>query len=674
MRSSDNDPRSESSAANAETDAVAAGASEPARARATDGVRFLDDVRVLEIASLSPTQFGMYFADLGAEVIKVEPTRGDTTRIMGTRPGFTDSGLHRRWNRGKHSLALDTRTAAGLEVIKKLIPTVDILVEGLRPGALAKMGLTWEVITALNPRIVMIALSGYGQTGPYRDLPSHGVGFDAIAGLAGVEEDERGRPRVPGRHVYHGAVIAPLIGVSSALAALAWSRREGKPVFLDVAQADAAAFANYEVEERAATARAIAAGGAPATGAGAAPGHAPTIQAYRTRDGKPLMLMALERKFFVRLAEATGRQDLLAHAGDGHLVRGSKAIDDALVEAIATKDLDAWMEILASADVPVVPVNESAQVADNPQMKARIEWLEADQSTVTMKFPVKSDPPMAAPRIAPWVGQDTAEILARVAVGPADQDKLVLDGVIRLTRPVQIVSAPNPKALESVPMKIFEAKPQGEAKGAVIVIQEAFGITDHIKSICHRLAAEGYLAVAPHLFHRTGDPVIAYDKMQEVMPHISKLNRAEIENDVKTTLGHLATQGFTGKKVAIIGFCMGGTIAFHAGVEWELGAAITFYGGGIAQGRFGLPAMAEAAPALKTPWLGEFGDRDQSIPTAEVNDLRKAAAKAGVDTEVDRYPEADHGFHCNDRSSYHEASSKVAWARAVQFLDEHVGG
>jgi crotonobetainyl-CoA:carnitine CoA-transferase CaiB-like acyl-CoA transferase/dienelactone hydrolase len=636
------------------------------------GVRFLEDVRVLEIASLSPTQFGMYLADLGAEVIKVEPTRGDTTRVMGTRPGFTDSGLHRRWNRGKHSLALDTRTEAGLDVIKRLIPTVDILVEGLRPGALAKMGLTWEILTELNPRLVMIALSGFGQTGPYRDLPSHGVGFDAIAGLAGVENDEQGRPRVPGRHVYHGAVIAPLIGVSSALAALAWSRRTGKSVFLDVAQADVAAFANYEVEERAATQSAIAAGVTQSSGGGVA-GHAPTIQAYRTRDGKPLMLMALERKFFVRLAEATGRPDLLAHAGEGHLVRGSKEIDDALVEAIATKDLDDWMEILATADVPVVPVNESAEVADNPQMKARIEWLEADQSTVTMKIPVRSNPPLAAPRVAPWVGQDTAEILARVNLGPADLGRLQKDRVIRLTRPVEVVSSPS-RSLESVPMKIFEAKPKGEAKGAVIVIQEAFGITDHIKSICHRLAAEGYLAVAPHLFHRTGDPIIAYDKMQEVMPHISKLNRAEIENDIKTTLGHLAMLGFTGKKVAIIGFCMGGTIAFHAGAEWELGAAITFYGGGIAQGRFGLPAMAEAAPNLKTPWLGEFGDLDQSIPVAEVNALRAAAAKAAVPTEVNRYPEADHGFHCNDRSSYHEASSKVAWAKTLQFLNEHLSG
>jgi crotonobetainyl-CoA:carnitine CoA-transferase CaiB-like acyl-CoA transferase/dienelactone hydrolase len=553
-----------------------------------------------------------------------------------------------------------------------LIPTVDILIEGLRPGSLEKMGLSWAVLTELNPQLVMVALSGFGQSGPYRNLPSHGVGFDAIAGLAEIEEDEEGRPRVPARHVYHGAVVAPLIGASSALAALGWSRRTGKPVFLDVAQADAAAFINYEIEERESSRHAIS-GRAGSTGSDAPAAHPPTIQAYRTRDGKPLMLMALERKFFVRLAEATGRKDLLAYAGDNYLVRGSKEIDDALVETIAAKDLDEWMAILATADVPVVPVNESASVAENPQMKARIEWLAADQSTRTMKMPLRSDPPLATPRQAPSIGQDTAEILARLDIDSAEQARLDEDGIIRLARSNQPSGPSRSQPSASVPMKIFEARPAGEAKGAIIVIQEAFGITDHIKNICHRLAAEGYLAVAPHLFHRTGDPVIAYDQMQEVMPHISQLNREDLEADLKTTIGHLAVAGFTGRQIGIIGFCMGGTIAFHAAAEWKLGAAVTFYGGGIEQGRFGLPAMIERAAALKTPWLGQFGDLDQSIPKAEVKALRKAAAKAGIDTDVDRYPEADHGFHCNDRSSFHEASSKVAWSKTIQFFNEHIG-
>jgi crotonobetainyl-CoA:carnitine CoA-transferase CaiB-like acyl-CoA transferase len=236
-------------------------ASDPAGRDTEAAVHFLDDVRVLEIASLSPAQLGMHLADLGAEVIKVEPPgRGDATRLIGVRPGFSDSGLHRRWNRGKRSLAVDTRDPEGLDLLKRLIPTIDIVIEGLRPGTLAKMGLTWDVLTRLKPNIVMIALSGYGQTGPYRDLPSHGVGFDAISGLAGIEEDENGRPCVPSRHVYFGALVAPLLGASSALAALSWCRRTGRPALLDIAQADAAAFANYAVEEAVSEKRAVAAG------------------------------------------------------------------------------------------------------------------------------------------------------------------------------------------------------------------------------------------------------------------------------------------------------------------------------------------------------------------------------------------------------------------------------
>jgi crotonobetainyl-CoA:carnitine CoA-transferase CaiB-like acyl-CoA transferase len=422
------------------------------------GVRFLDDVRVLEIASLSPTQFGMHLADLGAEVIKVEPPqRGDATRLIDARAGMNDSALHRRWNRGKRSLALDTRTPEGLELVKRLIPTVDILIEGLRPGTLAKMGLTREVLTELNPRLVMIALSGYGQTGPYRDLPSHGVAFDAISGLAGVEDDEEGRPRVPARHVYYGAIFAPLLAASSALAALSWARRHGKPVFLDIAQADAATFANYVVEEQMAERLAIAAGvieaPPPPPPSSEPPPRASAIQAYRTRDGKPLMLMALERKFFARLAEATGRQDLMAYAGDGYLVRGSKEIDEALIETIATKDRDEWMEIFAAADVPVVPINDGAAAAENPQLKSRIEWLDADQSTVTMKAPVHSQPAIAAPLRAPAIGQDTADILARIDIGAAELKRLEKDGIIRVAK-----AAKNAKSVGKDATKPAKAK------------------------------------------------------------------------------------------------------------------------------------------------------------------------------------------------------------------------
>jgi crotonobetainyl-CoA:carnitine CoA-transferase CaiB-like acyl-CoA transferase len=417
------------------------------------GVRFLEDVRVLEIASLAPAQLAMHLADMGAEVIKVEPPqRGDATRLIGGTPGLADSGLHRRWNRGKRSVAVDTRRPEGVELIRRLVPQVDIVIEGLRPGTLDKMGLSWSTLTTLNPSLVMVALSGYGQTGPYRDLPSHGVGFDAVGGLAGVEEDEDGRPRVPSRHVYYGALIAPLIGATATLAALSYSRRTGKPVFLDVAQADAAAFANYEVESSTAERAAVAAGTIrPPEPAPVRAGRS-TMQAYRTRDGKILLIMALERKFFVRLAEAVGRDDLVAGiADDEYTVRGTPAIDRALLEIIRTRNLAEWMEIFARVDVPVVPVNDSTQVADDPQMQARIEWLESAQGTVTMKTPVRSQPPLAAPAAAPVIGGDTARVLGSIGVKQRQLNRLAGAGVLRLGRTPPPPAAEEP-ASEDAPV------------------------------------------------------------------------------------------------------------------------------------------------------------------------------------------------------------------------------
>jgi carboxymethylenebutenolidase len=221
-------------------------------------------------------------------------------------------------------------------------------------------------------------------------------------------------------------------------------------------------------------------------------------------------------------------------------------------------------------------------------------------------------------------------------------------------------------------MNVYEAEPNGTARGAVVVIQEAFGVNGHIEDVCRRFSASGYKVVAPHLFHRSGDPVIPYDDMETVMTHMGALSREGLEADVDATLGHLADAGFSGDKVGIVGFCLGGSVVMLAAAQHALGAAVTFYGGGVAKGRFGMPPLVELAPDLKTPWLGVFGDADQSIPTDQVEALREAAKKASVPTEVVRYPEAEHGFHCDARDSYNEASAKDAWQRALAWFDAHM--
>jgi carboxymethylenebutenolidase len=223
-------------------------------------------------------------------------------------------------------------------------------------------------------------------------------------------------------------------------------------------------------------------------------------------------------------------------------------------------------------------------------------------------------------------------------------------------------------------MKIYVAEPDGEAKGAIVVLQEAFGVNDHIRDLCHRIAEAGYLAAAPHLFHRSGDPELGYDDMMECVPYISGLQVNALEADLAATLELLESKGFAGKKVGVSGWCMGGSVAFLAGAYWELGAAVSWYGGGITQGRFGMPPLIDLAPTLQTPWLGLFGDLDASIPTDQVDALKATAAeKAKVPTDVVRYPEADHGFNCDQRSSHHEASATDGWARMLAFFGEHVG-
>jgi len=221
-------------------------------------------------------------------------------------------------------------------------------------------------------------------------------------------------------------------------------------------------------------------------------------------------------------------------------------------------------------------------------------------------------------------------------------------------------------------MGLYVTQPKGEARGAVVVLQEAFGVNDHIQDLCRRFSDEGYVAAAPHLFHRSGDPILGYEDMQAVIPYVMQLTAPELEADLEATFEHLAGLGFEGQRVAVVGFCMGGSIAFLAACYWERGAAVSFYGGGITQGRFGMPPLLDLAPTLQTPWLGLFGDLDQSIPIDQVEALRSAAKRAEPASEIVRYPDANHGFHCDARGSYHEPSAKNGWQRTLQWLDQHM--
>ena len=231
-------------------------------------------------------------------------------------------------------------------------------------------------------------------------------------------------------------------------------------------------------------------------------------------------------------------------------------------------------------------------------------------------------------------------------------------------------------------MTIRQALPSGlpvnvagesAAPRAIIVLQEAFGVNDHIREVTDRFAAAGYLAIAPELFHRDGSPEIAYDDFVSALTHLGNFTRAGLEGDIRDTVEHLGTLDIESPSIGIVGYCMGGTVATFVDTLGIVGAAVSFYGGGVTSGRFGLPSLVELAPEIKAPWLGLFGGLDKGIPMDQVDELEEAMADTEPVTEVVVYDKADHGFHCDDRNNVFNAEAAAdAAARALEFFNEHL--
>jgi carboxymethylenebutenolidase len=224
------------------------------------------------------------------------------------------------------------------------------------------------------------------------------------------------------------------------------------------------------------------------------------------------------------------------------------------------------------------------------------------------------------------------------------------------------------------PMRVYEALPDTPPTAAVIVIQEAFGVNPHIEDVARRFADAGYHAVAPDMFHRTGGGIVDYGDFGAVIPHFVGIGDDNaILADVDVTLDYLRGLGFADRRIGIVGFCFGGRVTFLTAVNRSLGAAVGFYGGGIVTARFPqFPALVGEITRIDTPWLGLFGDLDQSIPVEDVELLREPLATAPVPGEVVRYADAEHGFHCDERDAYNAAAAKDAWDRTLDWFARHL--
>lgn len=211
------------------------------------------------------------------------------------------------------------------------------------------------------------------------------------------------------------------------------------------------------------------------------------------------------------------------------------------------------------------------------------------------------------------------------------------------------------------------------APRAIIVVQEAFGVNDHIREVAERFAAQGYYAVAPEFFHRSGSPEVAYDDFPAAMAPMGELNKDGLTDDLLGTSAFLVEAGYPSSATAVVGYCMGGTVAFYASTLGIVGAAASFYGGGVETGRFGLPSLLDLANEIQSPWIGLYGDLDKGIPVEHVEALRRAVAATSYPTEVHRYADAEHGFSCDARVAvYNEAAAKDATSKTLRFFAEHL--
>lgn len=387
------------------------------------GSRLLAGLRVVECSMLGPGAVSTPLADLGADVIKVEPPGGDYIRRMSWPIVQGDSLLHLHISRGKNSIVLDLRTQAGREIFLELVAGADVVIEAMRPGGLDRRGLGFGRLKEVNPRVVLFTITGYGMTGPYRDLPSHGIAYDAWAGTVAPVPGPEGLPSIPD-HTSIGITAGPLYGTAAILAAVLRARETGAGCHLEVAQSDAAAAFDWLRSEghRAHERPADEVTGNPSDGlerrppgtAGMADGV--RYQFYASADGH-VLFMASEQKFWKNFCSAVDRDDLYEARPGAHLAdhaRGDLWLRRELADVFRQRTTAAWIELGLAHDVPIGPVNTPATIAADPQFGERMPWqcaerLGADQ----LPFPVRvvGEQPPAANAKAPAPGEHAEEIL-----------------------------------------------------------------------------------------------------------------------------------------------------------------------------------------------------------------------------------------------------------------------
>lgn len=396
----------------------------------------LSGLRVLDLSRLvAGNMLSMQLADFGAEVIKVEePRGGDTLRHWKEKGPANADGVDVWWKiyaRNKKSLALDLRAEAGKQVLRQLIPGAQVLIESFRPGTLEKMGFAPDLLHALNPRLVIVRLSGWGQTGPYRNQPGFGSLVEAMSGFAAKNGFPGQPPMLPNMAL--ADMVAGLYGAFAVAAAVRNVETKGgagqvidlslvEPL-LSILGPDAAAYrVSGLVPSRTGNRTSISA----------------PRNVYRTADGEWVALSASTQGMTERLFRTIGRADLIddpRFRSNAERLENVEALDAIVGAFIGERSLGENLAFFRAAEVTAGPVYDISQIVTDPHIVERAVLVEApdrDIGSVPMHavVPRLSVTPGALSRPAPRLGEHTAEILESAGMDPASIRRLAEEGVI----------------------------------------------------------------------------------------------------------------------------------------------------------------------------------------------------------------------------------------------------